>query len=382
MKRGPSIEISLDNIRHNYEYARGLSNNRPLIAVVKADAYGHGAVRVATLLEGCGVFCLGVAFSSEAIQLREAGITASIMVFFDTPDITEVIRYALIPVISDAGYARALSDMALRHNIQVGVHIKVDTGMGRFGLVYDIDEEKIKALTTLTGIKITGFMSHFSEADLVDMNFANIQLERFAALRARLMALSVEDYAGRYGGVLWHIANSAATMHLAPAHLDAIRPGLMLYGYDPLREDNPNLRPAMTVKCRILDIRRLPAGRSVGYGRTFETRRETLVGVIGTGYADGLPRGLSNRGHVIVNGGLAPIIGRVCMDVSMVDLTDVINSADGESTPRECLLLGKQGSTALWATHLASAANTISYEILTSLGRTPEKTFTYQTSGR
>ncbi|MBF0317488.1 MAG: alanine racemase [Nitrospirae bacterium] len=375
MKRGPSIEISLDNIRHNYEYARGLSNNRPLIAVVKADAYGHGAVRVATLLEGLGVFCLGVAFSSEAIQLREAGITVPIMVFFDTPDIEEIVRYALIPVISEAGYARTLSETALRNNMQVRAHVKVDTGMGRFGLVSDIDLERIEALLTLKGIKVTGFMSHFSEADLVDMNFANIQLDRFVALMARLTALS--------GGVLRHIANSAATMYLPQAHLDAIRPGLMLYGYDPLKQDNSALRPAMTVKCRILDIRRLPAGRSVGYGRTFVTRRETLVGVIGIGYADGFPRGLSNKGHVIVNGHLAPIIGRVCMDVSMADLTDAISSAaNGEPAPRECVLLGSQGNTVLSASHIASAAGTISYEILTCLGRTPEKTFTYQTADR
>ncbi|MBF0591962.1 MAG: alanine racemase [Nitrospirae bacterium] len=373
MKRGPIIEISLDSIRHNYEYARGLSNNRPTIAVVKADAYGHGAVRVANLLEGLGVSCLGVAFSSEAIQLREAGVTAPIMVFFDTPGIDEVIRYALIPVISEAGYAQTLSIMALRRNTRVSVHVKTDTGMGRFGFVPDIDEEEINALSTLTGIKIAGFMSHFSEADLVDTNFANVQLERFVALKARL--------ASQYSGSLWHIANSAATMYLAQAHLDAIRPGLMLYGYDPLKEGNPALRPAMTVKCRILEIRRLPAGRSVGYGRTFVTQRETLVGVIGIGYADGFPRVLSNRAHVIVNGRLAPIIGRVCMDVSMADLTDVINAtAEGESLPHECILLGRQGNATLSANHLASAANTISYEILTSLGRALDRTFTYQPS--
>ncbi|MBF0607885.1 MAG: alanine racemase [Magnetococcales bacterium] len=373
MKRGPSVEISIDSIRHNYDYARGLSNNRPVIAVVKADAYGHGAVKVATLLEELGVFCLGVAFVSEAIQLREAGITAPIMVFFDTPDIAEITRYALIPVISEVGSARTLSEMALRYNMQVSVHVKVDTGMGRLGFVSDIDEEKIKAIATLAGIKVTGFMSHFSEADLVDMNFANVQLERFVVLKARL----INHYGGHYGGVLWHIANSAATMYLAPAHLDVIRPGLMLYGYDPIREDNPNLRPAMTVKCRVLDIRRLPAGRSVGYGRTFVTQRETLVGVIGVGYADGFFRALSNTGHVIVNGRLAPIIGRVCMDVSMADLTDVINSAvDGESTPQECILLGSQGNAALWANKLARAAGTIPYEILTSLGRTMNRTFT------
>ncbi|MBF0538322.1 MAG: alanine racemase [Nitrospirae bacterium] len=373
MKRGPIIEISLDSIRHNYEYARGLSNNRPTIAVVKADAYGHGAVRVANLLEGLGVSCLGVAFSSEAIQLREAGVTAPIMVFFDTPGIDEVIRYALIPVISEAGYAQTLSIMALRRNTRISVHVKTDTGMGRFGFVPDIDEEEINALSTLTGIKIAGFMSHFSEADLVDTNFANVQLERFVALKARL--------ASQYSGSLWHIANSAATMYLAQAHLDAIRPGLMLYGYDPLKEGNPALRPAMTVKCRILEIRRLPAGRSVGYGRTFVTQRETLVGVIGIGYADGFPRVLSNRAHVIVNGRLAPIIGRVCMDVSMADLTDVINAtAEGESLPHECILLGRQGNVTLSANHLASAANTISYEILTSLGRALDRTFTYQPS--
>ncbi|MBF0344694.1 MAG: alanine racemase [Nitrospirae bacterium] len=371
MKRGPFIEINLSSIRHNYEYAQAISNNRPVIAVVKADAYGHGAVRVATLLEGMDVFCLGVAFSSEAFALREAGITKPIMVFFDALSIDEIIRYNLIPVISEAGYAKELSNRALKKNIQVSAHIKIDTGMGRFGFLFDVDEEKIKGLLALKGVKITGFMSHFGEADLADMSFASVQLERFVRLRVKL--------AYRDSNVIWHMANSAAAMYFEEADLDAIRPGLMLYGYDPLKAGSRNLRPAMTVKCRILDIRRLPAGRSVGYGRTFVTNRETLVGVIGIGYADGFHRALSNRTHVIVNGRLVPIIGRVCMDVSMIDLTDVITTVgeSGANHPHECILLGKHGNAALSADHLASSANTISYEILTSLGRALDRTFTY-----
>ncbi|MBF0554613.1 MAG: alanine racemase [Nitrospirae bacterium] len=363
MKRGPAVEISLAAIKHNYELVRVLTNNRRVIATVKADAYGHGAVEIASTLEKLGVYCLGVAYAPEAIELRRAGINKiPILVYFDNLDAADIVKYDLTPIVYGVGKADVLSDVALKQNRQIDIHVDIDTGMGRVGFLYDRDIEGIKAISKLKGVRVTGFMSHFSEADLNDRSFAEVQLERALHLRAEL--------SGVFQSAIWHMANSAAVMSFPSSHLDAVRPGLILYGsnafeFDCTRPETAAFRPVMAVKARLLHIRRVPPGRSVSYGRTFVTMRESLIGVVGTGYADGYPRALSNKAHVLINGQFAPIIGRICMDVAMVDLTD----CRGVEENAEVVLVGRQGDKEITASELAAWAGTISYEILISLGR-------------
>ncbi|MEO5361077.1 MAG: alanine racemase [Nitrospirota bacterium] len=369
MRRGTAVEISLAALKHNYELITVLTNNRSIIATVKADAYGHGAVEVASVLEKLGVSCLGVAYAPEAVELRQAGIQKiPILVYFDNVDAADIIKYELTPIVYGVGTADTISDEALKQNRQIDIHVDIDTGMGRVGFLYDRDIEGIKALSRLKGVRVTGFMSHFSEADLKDRSFAELQLERYLHLRS--------DLSGLFKGAIWHIANSAAVMSFPSSHLDAVRPGLILYGSDSLEPSHPRLemadfRPVMTVKSRILHIRRVPSGRSISYGRTFVTKRASLVGVVSTGYADGYPRALSNKAHVLINGQFAPIIGRICMDVAMVDLTDC--SDIKENT--EVILIGRQGGKEITASEIAAWAGTISYEILISLGRVNNRTY-------
>ncbi|MBF0458612.1 MAG: alanine racemase [Nitrospirae bacterium] len=363
MGRGPAVEISLAAIKHNYELVRVLTGNRRVVATVKADAYGHGAVEAALMLEKLGVYCLGVAYGSEAVELRRCGINKTpILVYFDNIDAADIVKYDLTPIVYGAGTADSLSDAALRQNHRIDIHVDIDTGMGRVGFLYDREIDAIKAISRLRGVRVTGFMSHFSEADLKDRSFAALQSERFLRVR--------EELSGIFKDAIWHMANSAAVMTYPASHLDAVRPGLILYGSDSLqpgcpRSETAAFRPAMAVKARLLHIRRVPAGRSISYGRTFVTERESVVGVVGTGYADGYPRSLSNKAHVLINGQYAPVIGRICMDVTMVDLTD----CHGAKENGEAVLIGRQGDKEITASELAEWAGTISYEILISLGR-------------
>ncbi len=366
MKRGAYVEINLNNIKLNYELLKRITAGRPVIAVVKADAYGHGIERVSSLLESLDVYALGVAFISEGIILRKSGIKKPIIVFFENSNPEEIIRYRLTPVVYNERMAREISSIALKTNQCLDVHINMDTGMGRLGFIFERDIGKIRNILSLKGVKVKGIMSHFSEADLSDRTFAEFQLKDFLDLKERLDSLSRET--------IWHIANSAAVLSYKDSYLNAVRPGLMLYGYSPLKKDsnnNGNLRPAMNVKTKLIDIRSIPAGKTISYGRTFRTKRDSMIGVLPVGYGDGYIRLLSNRSSVIVRGKLAPVIGRVCMDVTMIDLTDIENV----SLDDEVILLGYDNSEVISADDLAEKSNTISYEVLTLFGRINEKVY-------
>ncbi|HEX8948194.1 MAG TPA: alanine racemase [Dissulfurispiraceae bacterium] len=358
MDRGITAEISLDALSRNLEAVDGLSSRRPVIAVVKADAYGHGAVEVSKRLEKAGVEYLAVAFAGEARELREAGIGAKILVLFDH-DAGDIFKYQLIPVVGDRKAAAALSKEAAKAGLQAHVQIKVDTGMGRLGISGDAVKE-IGEIAKLGNLHIDGVMSHFSEADLADTSFAKEQIRKFEALRGELARSGLRIRT-------LHIANSAAVMALPEAHFDAVRPGLMLYGYSPLsapRASLPMLNPVLSARTRLVALRKLPAGTPVSYGRTFVTKRESLIGVMAAGYADGFDRRFSNNAEVLVRGKRVPVVGRVCMDLSMIDLTDVEGAADDD----EIVIIGRQGGESMDAAELAQRAGTIPYEILTSLG--------------
>ena len=379
MNRGAAAEINLSAIAYNLQSVRKIVKNRPVIAVVKADAYGHGAVEVSKKLFEENVSFLAVAFTGEAIELREAGIKSPIIVLFDTGYIKEFFDFKLIPVIYNLDTASSLSAEAKKKNIIIKVHVKIDTGMGRLGLSGNHIVNDLIKISEMEGIELAGLLSHFSEADLSDRSYAVLQLKRFNKIRETISKILKRK-------IFSHIANSAAVLTFEDAHLDAVRPGLMLYGYSPinqksevfppteLRTTSPeliNLMPAMKIKTKILCIRKVPSGTPISYGRTFITKRPSRIGVLPLGYADGYSRFFSNNAEVLVKGRRVPVVGRICMDLTMIDLTDVKGVKEND----EIVIMGKQGDESITAQELAYKANTIPYEILTSLGNKSKRIY-------
>lgn len=371
MQRGAVVEINLDNLVFNLNLIRERIGGRAVFPVVKADAYGHGAVEVSRRLVSCGVETLAVAYISEAVELRKAGIEADLIVLFDPEAAEEVLRYRLTPVVNSMETARGLSSLAVRLKGEIGIHINVDTGMGRLGFSAAEVVSSLAEIASLEGIRITGLMSHFSDADLSDRTVAAGQVERFSEIRACVEEMGIRP--------LCHIANSAAVVAFPESYLDAVRPGLLLYGCNPYSP--AKVRPLMSVKTRLLDIRRIGKGMSVSYGRTFVAMRDTVVGVLPVGYADGLIRAASNNAEVVVRGQRAPVIGRVCMDLTMIDLTDIAGVEEGD----EVVIVGSQGGESVSVEELAARSGTIAYEILTSIGSRNRRVYTggdRQLSGR
>ena len=378
MIRGPVAKINLSAIAHNFQSVKRIVQNRPIIAVVKADAYGHGAAAVSTRLLKEGASCLAVAYTGEATELRDAGIKAPILVLFDRGDIGEYFDYRLIPVLYNTASAKALSREAQKRKTTIRVHIKVDTGMGRLGLHGRHTMDDLLKISGMPGLEIEGLLSHFSEADLLDRSYAIRQLEKFHEIRESL-SLRIKRK------VFSHMANSAAVLSYKEAYLDAVRPGIMLYGHSPFVKNHDavplkagrgrfagmNLVPAMTVMTKILSIRNLPKGTPVSYGRTFTTKKQSRIGVLPFGYADGYSRLFSNNAEVLVKGKRAPVVGRVCMDLTMVDVTGIKGVREND----EAVLIGKQEGDEITAQELAEKAGTIPYEILTSIGSRSQRVY-------
>lgn len=373
MNRGAVAEISLSAIAHNLQCVKKIVKNRPIIAVVKADAYGHGVVEVSKRLIQEGASYLAVAYTGEATELRTAGINIPIIVLFDTGDIKDFFDFKLIPVIHNVDTASSLSDKARKRGVKIKVHVKVDTGMGRLGLSSNRITEDLIKISEMNGIELTGLLSHFSEADLSDRSYAVQQLERFNKIRETISKKLKRK-------IFSHIANSAAVLSFKDAYLDAVRPGLMLYGYLPF---NPpptlekgvkggfNLIPAMKIKTKVLCIRSVPSGTPISYGRTFVTKKQSRIGVLPLGYADGYSRFFSNNADVLVKKRRVPVIGTICMDLTMIDLTEVKDVREDD----EVIILGKQGEETITAQELSQKANTIPYEIMTSLGSRSKRVY-------
>jgi len=356
VNRGPLAEIDLSALQHNLETVRKIIDNRPVIAVVKADAYGHGSVEIARRLVGLGVTHLAVAYTGEAKLLRDSGITTEIIVLFDRSDIEDYFAYGLVPVVQDKETAREFSVEAVKKGRSIRVHMKIDTGMGRIGFIPDKAVSDAAEISGWEGIELVGLMSHFSEADLADRSYAHHQLKLFNEIRS--------DIAARIGRPLMsHIANSAAVLSFKDALMDAVRPGLLLYGACPFQE-GCGLRPLMTVKTRVLAVRSLCAGSPVSYGRTFIAKKDSRIAVVPVGYADGYNRLFSNNGEMLIHGRRAPVAGRVCMDLTMLDVTGIGGACEGD----EVVILGSQGDEKITAADLAARIGTIPYEILTTLG--------------
>jgi len=348
-------EIDLKALSHNLQIVRKKTENKNILAVVKADAYGHGSEKVSKHLIKNGVSMLGVAFTHEGIALRESDIKTPILIFFDRDNADACIEYKLTPVIYDFITAKKINTTAKKLNIVMPVHIKVDTGMGRVGMLPDKAFSEISKISALSNIKPEGIMSHFSDADLQDKAFANNQQDIFYTLIASLTKIGITFK-------FIHMANSAAVLTMPDAHFDTVRPGIMLYGYGCCEKEI--LKPVMTLKSNIILLKKVPKGTSISYGRTFITKRKSTIATIPIGYADGYNRKLSNNGEVLIKGKRAPVAGRVCMDTIMVDVTDIPDV----NYRSEVVLIGRQGQEQISADDLAEKISTIPYEILTSVG--------------
>jgi len=328
--------------------------------VVKANGYGHGAREVAKALEHEGSDAFGVATLEEGVELREAGIRSPIVILagFYPAQIDQLLRHRLIPVAIEPDGLRRLETLARKRGVSLGFHLKVDTGMGRIGFLASEIDSWLPELSRLRSLRLGGLFSHFSHAENVGGIYTQNQLKLFHGLVARLRS------AGYYPPLV-HLANSAAVIALPSAYFSMVRPGLMLYGIypSPGMASQVALKPVLSWKTRVLQLKKIPKGSSISYGQTFVTRRESLIATLPVGYADGYPRLLSNRGAVLVRGKRAPIVGRVCMDLTMIDVTDIRGVQQGD----EVVLLGNQGREKLSADEMALWAETISYEIITSI---------------
>lgn len=361
------IEINLSAIRHNLEEVRqAVGPERRILAPVKANAYGHGMLQVARTALEAGASMLGVAYLDEAVALRQAGIGAPILIFgSELPEnAPEIVHWGLRATLCTYELAKALSQAAVRLRRNAVVHIKVDTGMGRIGLKVEEIREFLRRVLELPGIVVEGIYTHFATADgSGDGEFALAQMEHFRRVVSQLRKEGMEL-------PIAHAANSAAVLRFPSAHLDMVRPGIMLYGLEPFPGASylADIRPAMTLKSRIVFLKEVPPGASVSYGRTFVAGRRTRIATVPIGYGDGYPRALSNRGKALVKGKRARIVGNICMDQLMLDVTHV----EGVRVGDEVVLIGEQGDERITAEELASLAGTINYEIVTSLnGRIP-----------
>jgi alanine racemase len=357
-------EVDLSAIRHNLRLARSLAPGAPAMAIVKADAYGHGAVPVSRALVDEGVDSLAVATVGEGRELRVAGLAAPVLVLgrIDPAEYPEALRWGLEVAVPEPALGRALSAVAVRLGVTARAHLKVDTGMCRLGVPWEQGAQAARDLASLPGLFLAGVFSHFASADAGDPAFTALQVERFSSVMAGAAALGVR--------APFHLPNSAGILGGIPGggalKGAGIRPGLMLYGAPPSPALAPDgLRPALSWKCRVIQVRDAPEGTPVSYSRTFTTRRPTRLAVIAIGYADGFPRSLSNRARLLVRGRRAPVAGRVCMDLTVLDVTGIEGVGPGD----EVVVIGEQGGARITATELADLAGTISYDLFCGISR-------------
>ncbi len=350
--------IDLDAVRSNVEAVqKRVGNDVKVMVILKADAYGHGAVPIAKELEDSCAYAYGVATVEEGVQLRENGITKPVLVLsYAFPELFEAaVENSVDLTVFEFETAEKLSDVAVSLGKKAGVHIKIDTGMHRIGFIpCDESLEEIRRIAALPGIEIKGVFSHLACADFADKSFANEQKVMFDSFTARIEAAGISI-------PIKHIYNSAATMDFDGGCLDMVRCGIVTYGLDPsdeVRFENLPTVPAMQIKSHVAYVKKVPEGNTVGYGAAFMAKRETLVATIPCGYGDCYPRLLTNKGRVLIKGHSAPVIGRVCMDQFMVDVTDIPDIKQGD----EVTIVGVDGGETLTVEELAKTAGSFNYE--------------------
>ncbi len=361
------LEVDLDKLTGNIELLRHLLKPEvKILHTVKADAYGHGAVQVAQAAEK-RVDMFGVATVDEALELQGAGIRTPVLILSPVlaKEIPRVVEAGFAVTLSSLSFAERLSSCASEFSKTIDFHVEVDTGMGRTGLFPDEARDIIKKAVSLPFVRFAGLYTHFPVSDS-DLSFTREQAESFLDFVGRLQTDGVK-------APLLHSANSAAIPAVPESHMEMVRPGLLLYGYFPTAEGAAvPVQPVMNWKTRLVQVRKIPAGRTISYGRTYTTRRETVMGVIPVGYGHGYPFQLSNKGAVLLKGKRAPILGRVTMDMTMVDLTDFAETpVEGD----EVVLIGKQGGASVSLHELAEWAATIPYEILCGISKRVPRTY-------
>jgi alanine racemase len=361
------VEVNLDRFAANLRAIRAhIGPGREILLVAKADSYGHGAADMAAAAEREGVTQLGVATLHEGMQLRRSGSRLPIMAMSPllSGEIPEAVRHGIDPSVCDLSFARALSDEAVQAERAVRFHVEVDTGMGRTGVHLDEAEAFLAEACALPGLRLASVYTHFPDADAADPSFAREQVRRFRELLDRLEARGLRPPRA-------HAANSAGTVNLPEALFDWVRVGLIAYGLQPgPGPAGPGagrlpLAPVMSFRSRLVQVRDMPAGSTVSYARKFRAPRAFRMGVVPVGYGHGYSWLLSGRGHMLVGGRRVPILGRVTMDLTMVDLSDVADARVGD----EVVLFGEQGGASLPVEEVAAGSETLAYEILCTIGK-------------
>jgi alanine racemase len=366
-QRATVAEIDLNAFQHNLRQIRSLLEPKvKIMAVVKADGYGHGALPCAKAAIEAGADWLGVAILEEGVELRESGISAPILVMggIFPEEAKDLVHQDLSTSLSDISLAKELSRQAEKQGKTVGVHLKIDTGMGRLGMCPKDLPGFMEQAQKLKNLRVEGIFTHLSSADEADPEFTQGQLsclsQTIESLKAKGIAIP-----------LVHAANSSGILNFPDSHRDMVRPGISLYGTLGLsgKSSSPKtplvLKPVMQWKTKILQISKLPKGTPVSYNRQFTTKRDSLIATLPVGYGDGLNRALSNNMDVLVRGQRTPQVGTICMDLSLIDVTDIV----GVQLEDEVVLFGKQGNESLTVDEMAKRCGTISYEILCNVGK-------------
>ncbi|TCK92882.1 alanine racemase [Natranaerovirga hydrolytica] len=364
-------QVDMDSIVHNLKEINKIKDSKSeLMAIIKADGYGHGAIPVSKVLLNNGADRLGVALAEEGIALRKNNIKAPILILGFTPEnqILELLKYDLTQTVFKIEMAEMLSKMAKRHSLTAKIHIKVDTGMGRIG--FEPDDESIKAIKhikSLPNLEIEGIFTHFSRADEIDPQYTDQQIYQFENFINTL-----EDDGIKIP--IKHASNSAGLLKFKNAHYELTRVGIAVYGLYPSKDLNNtiHLKPSLSLKSHIIFLKKVKGGTPISYGGTYIASQDSVIATIPVGYGDGYPRALSSKGRVLINGEHAPIVGRICMDQLMVDVTHIKGVQDGD----EVVLIGTQKNAQITVDEIAHLTDTINYEILCGLGKRIPRVYT------
>jgi alanine racemase len=353
-------EISLDHLIHNYRIVKNAVGSAKIMAAIKADAYGHGAIEVARVLESEGIYMFGVAGIEEGIELRQAGIKSKILVLSPIlySQIDATLEYDIIPTISEIGFFEILDKRLKDLGRPYLVHVEIDTGMTRTGFALHRAKEAIQTIAGSPRVKIDGIFSHFPLAD-GNGSFTKTQMERFRDVINDLRSTKVN-----VGSI--HLANSSGIFKWPDSHHNLVRPGIALYGLrsSPGITYGDDFKPVMTLKSRVVNVRIVDAQTPISYGHTYTTKRKSKIATVSVGYGDGYPRLLSNKGEVLIHARRVPIVGTVCMDLIMVDMTDMPEVRVGDIVT----LFGQDGAREISVEECATKANTIVYEITSGIG--------------
>lgn len=359
-------EIDLDAIAHNVREIRKLTGKRvELMAAVKADAYGHGVLEVVRTLLDSGVNQLAVSMLDEAIQIRKMGINVPILIlgYTDPARAEEVILNDVSQTVFSLDLAHSLSAAAVKLGRNARIHVKIDTGMTRLGFMPGYSAVKnIMEISRMPGLIIEGLFTHFASADERERDYTNMQFERFMGVCSELARVGIHI-------PLKHVCNSGGIIQYPEMHLDMVRPGIILYGLYPSGEVDRSvidLKPAMTLKANVVHVKEVDKDVCISYGRTFRTSRKSRIATVPIGYADGYTRLMSNKGRMLVNGEFAPVVGRICMDQCMIDVTDLKSEV---RVGDEVVIFGSQGGASISVDEIAAEVGTINYELVCIIGK-------------